>query len=138
MATISQIRDAIGTRLLTLDQMRVQDEFGEDPPVSANACVAVVQYAGATYDSVFGGQGDALLFGVIVLVSRGSDRIAIDTLDALSDPSPGSTTSVRNAVNGSLGGVVAAATVATGSDYKDYPIGEQSYVGVEFVVQVMT
>lgn len=138
MATISAIRAGIEARLRTIPQVRVQEEFGEAPPVSANASVAIVTYAGATYDSAFSGQGDALLFGVIVLVSKAVDRVAIDKLDAFCDPSPNSTTSIRAAVNGRLGGVVSDARVATGSELKEYPIGEASYVGVEFVVQVMT
>lgn len=136
MSTITQIRAGIATRLATLDALRVQDEFGTDPPVSGAASVAVVQYAGTTYDTAFGGQGHALLFGVIVLVSRISDRSAIDKMDAFSDTEE-SPTSVRAAINGTLGGVVSDARVATGSEYKQYPIGESSYVGVEFVVQVM-
>lgn len=138
MATNSAIRAAIADQLATIPKLRVQDEFGEDPPVSAQASVAVVQYAGVTYDSAFGGQGHAQLFGIIVLVSRVSDRAAIDKLDAFSDTTEGSATSIRTAINGRLGGIVADARVATGSEYKDYPIGEASYVGVEFVVQVMT
>lgn len=136
MATNSAIRAAIGAQLAAVPLLRVQDEFGETPPVSAQASVAVVQYAGVTFDAAFGGQGHARLFGVIVLVGRIADRVAIDRMDAFSDDDGDS--SIRAAVNGTLGGVVADARVATGSEYKDYPIGEASYVGVEFVVQVMT
>lgn len=139
MATISQIRAGIAAQLANLDTLRVQDEFGTTPNVSGSASVAVVEYSGATYDTAFSGQGDALLFGVIVLVSKVSDRAGIAKLDALCDPTPGSITSLRSAVNGKLGGIVSDARVATGSGYQEYPVGgEEPYLGCEFVIQVMT
>lgn len=140
MATIAQIRDGIGTQLLTLDGMRVAQEWGDPINVSGNASVAVVEYAGATYDDAFSGQGDALLFGIVVLVSKSGDRSGRDKLDAFCDPSPGSTTSIRNAVNGNLGGIVPAAVVASSSPYQEYTPGveTEAYLGSEFVVRVMT
>lgn len=140
MATIPQIRDGIGARLLALDGMRVAQEWGDPINVSGNASVAVVEYAGATYDDAFAGQGDALLFGIIVLVSKSSDRSGRDKLDGFCDPSPTSTTSIRNAVNGTLDGIVPAATVASSSPYQEYTPGveTEAYLGSEFVVRVMT
>jgi hypothetical protein len=146
MATISAIRDGIATRLaaLTTDAhaVRVVDEFGGSINVSGSASVAVVEYAGATYDSAFDGQGDALNFTVTLLVGKLSDRAGRLKIDALSDPTPNSTTSVRAAVTGNLGGVVSFATVTTSSGYREYEIGTgpeaQAYLGVEFTVAVMT
>lgn len=138
MATIPQIRTGIAARLATLDALRVQDEFGTDPPVSGNASVAVVEYAGATYDESFSGQGDGLLFGIIVLVSKASDRAGIAKLDDFCDPSPTSATSIRAAVNGTLNGAVPSAVVASSSGYREYTPGDEPYLGVEFVVRVMT
>jgi len=138
VATITQIRAGIAAQLATLEAVRVQDEFGTDPPVSSNASVAVVEYAGSTYDDAFAGQGDALLFGIIVLVSKASDRTGIAKLDAFCDPSPTSATSIRTAVNGTLGGVVPSAVVASSSGYQEYTPGDEPYLGVEFVVRVMT
>jgi hypothetical protein len=138
VATIAQIRAGIAARLATLEAVRVQDEFGVDPPVSGSASVAVVEYAGATYDESFSGQGDGLLFGIIVLVSKANDRTGIAKLDAFCDPSPTSATSIRTAVNGTLDGVVPSAVVASSSGYQEYTPGEEAYLGVEFVVRVMT
>lgn len=137
-ATIPQIREAIETRLAAMEAVRVVQEFAGPVPVSAKACVAVVTYAGATYDSDFDGSVD-LNFGIILLASKASDRTGIAKLDALCDPTPGATTAVRTAVNGTLGGIVSWATVRSGSEYKEYPIGEtEAYLGVEFVMQVQT
>ena len=138
MTTISQIRAGIETRLQTLDTIRVTQEFIGPLPVSGNASVAVVEYAGATYDTAFGGQGDALNFGIVVLASKLSDRAGVAKLDDLCDPTSGSVTSVRTAVNGKLGGIVTDAAVRTSSGYQEYAVDEQKYLGVEFVVEVQT
>jgi hypothetical protein len=138
LATITQIRAGIETRLVTLEALRVAQEWGEPINVSGNASAAVVEYAGATYDDAFAGQGDALLFGIILLVSKSSDRTGRDKLDAFCDPTPNSVTSIRTAVNGTLGGLVAAATVASSGPYQEYSPGETPYLGTEFVVRVMT
>lgn len=138
MATIPQIRAGIEARLLNLEALRVQQEFGTDPPVSGNASVAVVSYAGTTYDEAFEGQGSALLFGIIVLASKASDRAGVAKLDHFSDPEPASATSIRCAVNSNLSGIVVSATVASGSEYQEYTPGDEPYLGCEFVVRVMT
>jgi len=138
VATLSEIRDAIADRLATLDSVRIVQEFAGPIPVSGNASVAVVEYAGATYDSAFDRAGDALNFGIIVLASKASDRGGRAKLDAICDPTPTSTTAVRTAVNGSLAGIVAFAVVRSSSGYQEYEIEGQAYLGVEFVVQVET
>lgn len=138
MATIDEIRIGIEAQLLTLDTLRVAQEWGDPINVSGNASVAVVEYAGATYDDAFSGQGDALLFGIIALASKASDRAGRRKLDLLCDPEPTSTTSIRHAVNGNLNGIVASAVVTTSSGYQEYSPGEEAYLGVEFVVRVMT
>ncbi len=140
MATISQIRAAIGERLVALDGMRVAQEWGDPINVSGNAMVAVVEYAGATYDDVFDDQGHAILFGIVVLATKSGsdDRVGKDKIDDLNDPTPGSTTCLRRAVNGNLGGIVASATVRTSSEYKEYTPDDIPYLGCEYVVAVMT
>lgn len=140
MATIQQIREAIGERLLTLDGMRVAQEWSDPINVSGNALVAVVEYAGASYDDVFNDQGHAILFGIVVLASKSGpdDRSGKDKIDSLNDPTPGSTTCLRRPVNGNLGGIVASATVRSSSEYKEYTPGDVPYLGCEYVVAVMT
>jgi hypothetical protein len=90
------------------------------------------------YDSALSGQGDALTYTITVLASKLSDRAGRVKLDALCDPTTGSTTSVRTAVNGNLGGTVAFAVVRTCSGYREYEIESQAYLGVELTVQVAT
>lgn len=137
MTTIAAIRDAVATRVETLPGVRSTQEWGGPFNVSGSAAVAVVEYAGVVYDSAMGGQGDALNFKVTLLVPK--DRTGQGRLDEFADPTHNSTTSVRTAVNGTLGDIVAFATVTGGSGYNDYTISDsETYLGTEFTVQVAT
>lgn len=137
MTTIPAIRDALAARVETLTAVRTTQEWGGPFNVSDSAAVAVIQKGQTTYDTAFSNQGDAPTFTVTMLVPKGRKGQA--RLDEFCDLTPGSTTSVRTAVNGTLGGVVADARVVADSDYRDYPISEsESYLGCEFTVAVMT
>jgi len=139
VATIDAIRTGIQTRLATLTDVRTEHEWTGPFNVSGTVAVAIVEFDGATYDAAFTGQADALNFKITMLVSKGSDRGGRTRLDAFLDPTPGSTTSVRTAVNGNLGGTVAFAVVTTATGYREYEISEiEKYPGVEFAVTVGT
>lgn len=137
MTTIAAIRDALAARVATLTAVRTTQEWGGPFNVSGSAAVAVVEKGQTTYDAAFSGQGDAPTFTVTLLVPK--DRIGQGRLDEFCDLTAGSATSVRTAVNGTLGGVVADARVVTDSGYRDYEISEsETYLGCEFTVAVMT
>lgn len=142
MATITEIRDALADQVETLDAVRATKEWGEPINVSGTASVAVVEYDGTVYDSAMGGQGDALTYKITLLVGKVGDRSARGKLDVACDPTSGNTTSMRQAVNGRLGGLVAFATVLSNTGYREYPIGPGDeaprYLGAEFTVQVAT
>lgn len=142
MATIPEIRTAIGAALTeSLPNLAVAQEWGDKINVSGNRSVAIVEKGPTAYDSVMSNQGDAPTFTITVLVSKAVDRAGRDKLDAFCDPSPDSETSIRNAVNGNLGGLVAMVTVVSDSEYREYevpPGSELKYLGCEFVAQVET
>lgn len=140
MATIPQIRAGLAARLATLTAVRTQDEWRGPVNVSGAASVAIIEKAATAYDSAMSGQGDAVNFKVTMLVSKAPDRTGIARLDEFCDPTAGSTTSVRTAVNGTLAGLVAFATVVSDSEYQEYalPGDTEAYLGCEFVVQVAT
>lgn len=140
MATIAAMRDGLQTRLETLSGVRATQEWAGPMNVSGSASVAVIEKAATEYDTVMNGQGDAVNFRVTMLVSKVSDRTGRDKLDAFCDPTSGSTTSVRTAVNGTLGSIVAFATVVSDSEYREYsvPGDTEAYLGCEFMVQVAT
>jgi hypothetical protein len=137
VATIQQIRDAIAARVAALEPWRAAQEWGDSIVVSGSAGCAVVEYAGTQYDAAMAGMAHNVLFKVTFLAGKLSDRVARDRLDELCDPTDGSATSARTALNGNLGGVVAFATVTSASEYREFELGgEQPMLGCEFVVEV--
>lgn len=136
MAGLAAIRDAI-TAALDVSPIRPVQELDSSINVSGSAVVAAVEYAGADYLTMFGTQGDSLAFTVTCLAGRVSERAAREKLDALVDPDPAAS-SVRNLLNGNLGGLVAWCTVPSATEYRVYPVGTGEYLGVEFTVTVGT
>jgi hypothetical protein len=112
------------------------------PNVSGSACAARGEGGGAHDKASFNHHPhDAPVRGV-VRARPASERAARLKLDALVDPSPNSTTSLRNTLNGDLGDSVGFAQVATASEYRNYPIGAApnivEYLGCEFTVVIGT
>ena len=140
MASLEDIRSAIDTALSAASSatvaIRPVQELDGDANVSGNAVAALVQFAGANYLTVTGGEGDGLTFTITVAAPK--TRAGRRMLDALVDPDPDSTTSLRNLINGTLGDVVAWFNVASASGYADETIGEGDYMTVDFTCEVGT
>ncbi len=142
--SIETIREAIEAALSEVDGLRVQQEWGSAVNASGNATAAVVEFAGATYDSVMGGgsghgqSGDDLTFNITLVAGKASDRMARKRLDALVDPDPDSATSVRNNLPPTLSGAVAWAIVRSASGYREYGDESQPMLGCELTVGVAT
>lgn len=140
MASLQDIRDAVDTALTAASTdtiaIRPVQELDAAVNVSGSAVAALVQFAGANYLTVMGGEGDGLTFTITVAAPK--TRAGRKMLDALVDPDPDSTTSLRNLINGSLGGVVAWFNVSSASGYSDEAIGEADYLTVDFTCDVGT
>lgn len=142
--SIETIREALEASLSTLDGLRVQQEWGAALNVSGTATNAVVELGGVTYDSVMsgglgpGGYGDELTFTITIAAGKVSDRSARKRLDALVDPDPDSTTSIRNTLHATLNGAVAWAIVRSASGYREYGPDENPVLGCELTVGVGT
>jgi len=137
--TIPSLRAELRTRLLTLPGVAVANEWGDAINVSGNRDVAVIEKAPTRYDAAQRGQANWVGFTVHMLVSKASDRFdrtPVDKLDAYCDPTPGSATAVRTAVNGPFGD--GYLKVESDSEYREYPVGEEHHLGCAFTVQVMT
>lgn len=132
--TIEDIRTAIETQLLTIDGLRVEQEWGVNPNVSGSASVAVVEYDGTTQSTLQAAAFD-LAFKVTVLASKLSDRAGRKKLDALCEHTFNAAGSVRTALQTVLNGTHYC-VVESNSGYKEYPIGDASYLGVEFTLAV--
>jgi hypothetical protein len=139
--SLTDVRTALEAALAELNIRPVQ-ELDTMPNVSGSAMAAIVEWGGANYLTTFTDQSNDATFRVVVLAGRASERAARLKLDALVDPSPNSTTSLRNTLNGDLGDTVGFAQVATASEYRNYPLGAApnivEYLGCEFTVVIGT
>lgn len=134
--TLPALRAELRTRLLTLPAVAVANEFGDRINVSGSRSVAIIEKAPTAYDAAQRGQANWVGFTIHMLVSKDSDRTAVDKLDDFCDPTPGAATAVRTAVNGPFAdGWI---KVTADSEYREYPIGEEAHLGCAFTVQVMT
>jgi hypothetical protein len=141
MSDLEEIGEAIASAVETLEGLRTQQEFGDAPNVSGNALVAVVEYAGTTYDSAYGGQAVEVNYKLVVIGGSGSERATRKKLLALCDPTQNSATSIATAVTGNLAGTVSFCRVAANTGLQDLTIGagegSQTYPGIEFTLAVM-
>jgi hypothetical protein len=137
--SMQDVRDALDTALTALAIRPVQ-EIDQAPTVTGSACAAMVEFGGANYLAAFKDQTNDVTFTIVVLAGRASERTARKKLDLLVDPTPNSTTALRNTLSGDLGNEVGFCTVASASDYRNYPIGDPaiSYLGCEFTVVIGT
>jgi hypothetical protein len=140
--SIETVRVALHAALTAIDGLRAQQEWETAPNVSGEAAVAVITFDGATYDTVMGGapaagaHGDDLTFDVIVCVPK--TQAGRKRLDALVDPDPDSTTSLRVNLSPTLGGAVSVAEVRTASGYREYGPESQPMLGCAFAVGIAT
>lgn len=126
---LNPVMDAIGARLLTITGLRVFDFAAENIAVPA----ATVVPGAITYDVTKARGVDLSTFQVHVLVSRVSDRAARDKLSAYAAGTGSS--SVKQAVDGNLGGVVHAARV-TGSTISMMQVAGLDYLAATFEIEV--
>ena len=130
--TITQIRDALATRLATISGLRVSAEIPDNP----NPPVAVVQINNVSFDTAFQGGLTTYSFIVSVIVSRVAERRAQDRLDAYASTSGAS--SVKEAIEAdrSLGGTVADTRVVEMTGVSAVLLGEATYLAANFAVTV--
>jgi hypothetical protein len=133
MATLTQIREAIGARLATIADLNVSATVvGQITPPCA--IVAPAAEGAVDYDTSMSGTTDYNLV-ITLFVSRADDPSGQNTLDAYVDPT--GTSSIHAAVNGTLGGLVDDANVGRASRYGNFNYAGIDYFGCEFPVQVM-
>lgn len=131
--SVPAIRDGIRDRLETIDGLRGYDTMST--VLNVPAAVVVPDDPMVTYNEAMGPVTALLHFNVVVLVSKSSDRAAQDALDAYLAPS--GVSSVKAAVEGTLGGTADDAQVTTASRYGVYVVGAVEYLGIQFGVEVL-
>jgi len=130
MATITEIRTGIATRLATIEGLRTH----EFVPDTVNTPCAVVFGPEVDFDSTMARGSDDFRFWVVVLVSRVSDRTGQELLDSYL--APFGETSIKAAVDGDLGGVVDFARVKEVREYGAQEINSVQYFGAAVLVEV--
>jgi hypothetical protein len=131
VATISEIREAIGVRLKTIPNLRVPKRV----PDTIDPDAAVVRYAGTTFDTTMSRGSDDQNYIVQVFTSKASDR----GQDALLEYCDGSgERSIKAAMEGdpTLGGLVMHADVTEVREPGRVEVAKGEFYSVEIVVTV--
>jgi hypothetical protein len=132
MASLSELRDGVATRLQTITGLRVTS-FQPDairPPM------AFVLPDGVEFDLNANRGADTTTFLVTVIVGRADDRAAQANLDGYVFGA----TSVKTAVEAdrTLGGVANTCRVTEMRNYGAVTYGDQVYLGCEFILEVVS
>lgn len=133
MASISQLRSGIATRLATISGLRNAATM----PAQPNPPIAIVIPQRVSYDTAFARGVLTYTFTVQVIVGQVSERISQSLLDGFA---PGSgASSIKVAIEGdkTLGGVASDVRVSEMTAYQSIVVGEITYMGAEFEVSVL-
>ena len=132
MATVSQIRDGLATRLGTIGGLRTAATVPDDP----NPPQAIVMPQEIQYDTAMARGLDTFTYTILVIVGRVDERSAQNLLDGYC-ASTGST-SIKTALEGdkTLAGVAQDLRVASMRNYSAVAVGPNTYLGAEFTCVV--
>ena len=134
MATLTGIRQGIGTALESITSLTVKDYVPDsiEPPT---AVVGVVE--NIVYDSTMARGSDTYTIPIFLYVSRVDAQDSQETLDAYLAPTGSS--SIKQAVDSdtSLGGACDSVRVVEADNYGVYNINNINYLGVEFEVEII-
>ena len=130
MASISQIRSGLATRLGTITGLRTSAFMPDNP----NPPVAIVMPSSVSYDDTFHRGMQTYVFNVLVIVGRVDERTAQSNLDGYVS-STGSS-SIKLAIEGdkTLGGVAFDTRVTEMRNYGQLAIAEIQYLTAEFTI----
>lgn len=133
MATMSNLRNGLATRLATISGLRTSATLPDQPQPPQ----AVVYPDRVTYDTALGRGSDEYTFVVLVIVGRIAERTAQTSLDAYCNPS--GSTSIKAAVEGdpTLGGNALDCRVTEMRGQSSLTLGDTTYLTAEFVVSVI-
>jgi len=131
MASLTAIREALAEALATIDRLRVT-HFMPDQP---RPPVAMVYPESIVYDLNANRGADTYTFIVTVMVGRADDRSAQNAIDMYAVGPDSVKTAIER--DRTLGGVVNTCRVTEMRNYQAIPVGDVTYLGVEFEVEVV-
>lgn len=134
VANLSAIRDGIKARLVTISGLRASDLLADaiNPPEAVVGGPELINF-----DVTYGRGADRFTLPVRVYASRASERAGQDKLDSYLMTS--GATSIKAAIEGdkTLGGTVHSVRVTLARGYGAYTIGDVTYLGAEFVLDII-
>jgi hypothetical protein len=132
MATISELRSGLATRLATISGLRTSATI----PDQLNPPVAVVSLDTVTFDEAFQRGLDQYQFTVTVIVGRVAERSSQNKLDGYIDPTGSG--SVKTAIEGdrTLGGKASTLRVTDMTGISTVQIGDATMLIASFSVVV--
>ena len=132
MASITNIRSGLATRLATISGLRTASTMPDNP----NPPIAIVIPDNINFDNAFQRGMDTLTFRIFVVVGRADERTAQNSIDSYCATSGAS--SIKAAIEGdkTLGGAAYNCRVTDMRNYGSVIIGEVTYLSCEFVVAV--
>jgi hypothetical protein len=130
MSSVSELRQGLATRLATIPNLRVSDVM-VDAPRPPQAVIAPLRL---DYDLNARRGADEYQFVITLIVGRADSRTAQNSLDAFIVGD----NSVKAAVEAdrTLGGKANTCRVTEMRNYGAISVGDQLYLGCEFVVEV--
>jgi len=132
VATISQIRSGLSTRLATITGLR----SGPTIPDNVNPPFAIVAPSSVDYHRAFNNALSTYNFTVTLVVGRVSERTAQNSLDVYCSPTGNSSIRVAIEADKTLDGVVFDTIVTGMRNYGSVTIGENTYLAAEFDIAV--
>lgn len=133
MATMSELRTGLATRLATISGLRTSATLPDQPQPPQ----AVIYPDRVTYDSALGRGLDEYTFIVLVIVGRIAERSAQTSLDRYCESS--GATSIKAAIEGeaTLGGKAFDCRVTEMRGQSSLTLGDLTYLTAEFSVTVL-
>lgn len=133
MATLSNLRSGLATRLATISGLRTSATIPDQPMPPQ----AIVYPERVSYDTALGRGSDEYTFVVMVIVGRVAERTAQTSLDGYCNPS--GNLSIKAAIEGdpTLGGNALDCRVTEMRGQSSLALGDITYVTAEFVVTVI-
>jgi len=128
VATITEIRGGLATRLATISGLRTAATVPDDPTPPQ----AIIFPQDVQYDTAMARGLDTFNFTILVIVGRIDERSAQNLLDGFCTGTGSS--SIKAAVEGdkTLGGVVKDLRVTQMRNYSGMTVGPNTYLSAEF------
>lgn len=132
MATLTQLRSGLATRLGTISGLRTAATI----PDQVNPPVAIVSVDSISYDTSYARGMDEYALTVTVIVGRVNERTAQSNLDAYLAPTGAASIKTAIEADRTLGGVAQTCRVTDMRGISPVVIGDITYLAAAFAVTV--